>query len=80
MVTRVHEDPRVTLPYTDSAWEAICALGARVDERLAAGDVRLTMGGEPTFVSIDNQVDPEWTTDADGPHKRRAGVGAGRAG
>ena len=70
IVTRVHEDPRVTLPYTEAAWGAICALGARVDERLAAGDVRLTVGGEPTFVSIDNQVDPEWTTDADGPHKR----------
>ena len=69
-VTRVHEDPRVTLPYTDAAWDAITALGERVDERLAAADVRLTMGGEPTFVSIDNQVDPEWTTDADGPHKR----------
>ena len=61
VVTRVHEDPRVTLPYTEAAWGAICALGARVDERLAAGDVRLTVGGEPTFVSIDNQVDPEWT-------------------
>ena len=71
IVTRVHEDPRVTLPYTEAAWGAICALGARVDERLAAGDVRLTVGGEPTFVSIDNQVDPEWTTDADGPHKRQ---------
>ena len=71
VVTRVHEDPRVTLPYTETAWGAICALGARVDERLAAGDVRLTVGGEPTFVSIDNQVDPEWTTDADGPHKRQ---------
>jgi uncharacterized protein (DUF2126 family) len=71
IVTRVHEDPRVTLPYTQAAWGAICALGARVDERLAAGDVRLTVGGEPTFVSIDNQVDPEWTTDADGPHKRQ---------
>ncbi len=70
VVTRVHEDPRVTLPYTEAAWAAICALGARVDERLAAGDVRLTVGGEPTFVSIDNQVDPEWTIDADGPHKR----------
>jgi uncharacterized protein (DUF2126 family)/transglutaminase-like putative cysteine protease len=70
VVTRVHEDPRVTLPYTESAWDAICALGARVDARLAAADVRLTMGGEPTFVSIDSQVDPEWTTDADGPHKR----------
>jgi uncharacterized protein (DUF2126 family) len=70
VVTRVHEDPRVTLPYTEAAWGAICALGAGVDERLAAGDVRLTVGGEPTFVSIDNQVDPEWTTDSDGPHKR----------
>lgn len=69
-VTRVHEDPRVTLPYTDAAWSSIVDLGARVDQRLADGDVRLTMGGEPTFVSIDNQVDPEWTTAADGPHKR----------
>ncbi len=73
VVTRVHEDPRVTLPYTEAAWGAINALGARVDERLADGDVRLTIGGEPTFVSIDNQVDPEWTTDADGPHKRQRG-------
>lgn len=70
-VTRIHEDPRVTLPYTDAAWETICAVGARVDERLAAGDVRLTVGGEPTFVSVDNQVDDEWRTAADGPHKRQ---------
>jgi uncharacterized protein (DUF2126 family) len=70
-VTRVHEDPRVTLPYTDDAWETICAVGHHVDERLAAGDVRLTIGGEPTFVSVDNQVDPEWRTAADGPHKRK---------
>ncbi|SON63581.1 hypothetical protein MSIMFI_05112 [Mycobacterium simulans] len=70
-VTRVHEDPRVTLPYTDAAWQAIRQLGRSVDERLAAGDVRLTVGGEPTFVSVDNQVDKEWRTAADGPHKRR---------
>ncbi|MCV7408678.1 transglutaminase [Mycobacterium florentinum] len=70
-VTRIHEDPRVTLPYTDAAWETICAVGAGVDERLAAGDVRLTVGGEPTFVSVDNQVDDEWRTAADGPHKRQ---------
>ena len=79
VVTRVHEDPRVTLPYTPTSWEAICALGARVDERMAEGDVRLTVGGEPTFVSIDNQTDPEWITAADGPHKReRASVLAAR--
>lgn len=71
VVTRIHEDPRVTLPYTEASWAAINALGARVDERMAAADVRLTVGGEPTFVSIDNQVDPEWTTAADGPHKRQ---------
>ncbi|OMC12029.1 transglutaminase [Mycolicibacter heraklionensis] len=71
VVTRIHEDPRVTLPYTEASWAAINALGARVDERMTAADVRLTVGGEPTFVSIDNQVDPEWTTAADGPHKRQ---------
>jgi uncharacterized protein (DUF2126 family)/transglutaminase-like putative cysteine protease len=70
-VTRVHEDPRVTLPYTDEAWQTICEVANRVDERLAAGDARLTVGGEPTFVSVDNQVDKEWTTAADGPHKRQ---------
>jgi len=70
-VTRVHEDPRVTLPYSDAAWRSICQVGSRVDERLSAADVRLTVGGEPTFVSIDDQVSEEWTTAADGPHKRR---------
>ncbi|OBA63585.1 transglutaminase [Mycobacterium sp. 1100029.7] len=72
-VTRIHEDPRVTLPYTDAAWETICALGHSVDQRLADGDVRLTVGGEPTFVSVDippKESVEEWTTAADGPHKR----------
>ena len=70
-VTRIHEDPRVTLPYSDEAWRKIHDVGRSVDDRLAAADVRLTVGGEPTFVSVDNQVDDEWTTAADGPHKRR---------
>ena len=59
------------MPYTDAAWATICEAGAKVAQRLAAGDVRLTVGGEPTFVSIDNQVDQEWATAADGPHKRQ---------
>ena len=71
VVTRVHEDPRVTLPYTDEAWARVDALGEEVDARLVADDVRLTMGGEPTFVSIDDATSPEWTTDADGEDKRR---------
>ncbi|KQW47831.1 transglutaminase [Nocardioides sp. Root1257] len=69
-VRRVHEDPRVTRPYTDAQWARIDALGEAVDERLVAGDVRLTMGGEPTFVSRDDATTPQWSTDADGPEKR----------
>jgi uncharacterized protein (DUF2126 family)/transglutaminase-like putative cysteine protease len=70
-VTRFHEDPRVTLPYTDAQWERIVAAGAALDERAVASDLRLTVGGEPTFVSVDRHGDPEWTTDADGDHKRQ---------
>lgn len=70
-VTRVHEDPRVTKPYSDAQWSAILALGDRVDRELTAGDVRLTMGGEPTFVSIDDMDGDEWNTAAMGPDKRR---------
>lgn len=70
-VTRVHEDPRVTKPYSDAEWKSILALGDQVDERLKAADVGLTIGGEPTFVSIDDMEGAEWNTAADGPEKRR---------
>lgn len=70
-VTRVHEDPRVTKPYTEEQWQRICDLGERVDQELTAGDVRLTMGGEPTFVSIDDMDGEEWNTAAVGPDKQR---------
>ncbi|MEV0298809.1 transglutaminase family protein [Nocardia sp. NPDC050710] len=73
-VRRIHEDPRVTLPYTDSQWGRITAAGAAVDARMAADGVGLTVGGEPTFVSIDDQTGPEWTTEADGPRKRERAV------
>jgi uncharacterized protein (DUF2126 family)/transglutaminase-like putative cysteine protease len=69
-VTRVHEDPRVTKPYSDAQWSAIDALGAKVDADLAAHDVRLTQGGEPTFVSIDDMEGAEWNVAALGPKKR----------
>jgi len=70
-VTRVFESPRVTLPYTPAQWAAIDALGRQVDADLIAGDVRLTQGGEPTFVSIDDRDGAEWNTEAMGPNKRR---------
>ena len=72
-VWRVLEDPRVTLPYTDQQWERILALGCQVDREICSGDIRLTMGGEPTFVSIDNMEGEEWNTAALGPEKRLLG-------
>ena len=69
-IVRVAEPPRVTKPYTDDQWHAIERLGDKVDDLLTKGDVRLTMGGEPTFVSIDDMEGAEWTTAAVGPTKR----------
>ena len=69
-VARIYEDPRVTLPYSDEQWERIDALGTAVDAQIKANDIRLTMGGEPTFVSIDNFDDPQWQTAALGTQKR----------
>jgi uncharacterized protein (DUF2126 family)/transglutaminase-like putative cysteine protease len=69
-VERIHEDPRVTKPYTQEQWRAIEALGHAVDAELEEGDVRLTMGGEPTFVSVDDMDGAEWNTAALGPTKK----------
>jgi len=70
-VTRIHEDPRVTKPYGEDQWQGILALGEAVDTEFAAGDVRLTMGGEPTFVSIDDMDSAQWNTEALGEDKLR---------
>jgi uncharacterized protein (DUF2126 family)/transglutaminase-like putative cysteine protease len=70
-VDRIAESPRVTKPYSERQWTAIAAAGHEVDRRLEAGDVRLSMGGEPTFVAIDDMEGAEWNTAAVGPTKRR---------
>jgi uncharacterized protein (DUF2126 family)/transglutaminase-like putative cysteine protease len=69
-VDRIWEAPRVTKPYSEAQWRAIESCGAAVDARLKADDVRLTMGGEPTFVSIDDPDGAEWNIAALGPTKR----------
>lgn len=70
-VTRIYESPRVTKPYSDTQWSDIYKLGERVDHQLTKNDVRLTMGGEPTFVCVSDRDAPEWNTDALGPTKRQ---------
>lgn len=70
-VFRIHEDPRVTKPYSEEQWNKIMEVGNLVEKDLQEGDVRMTMGGEPTFVSIDDFESPEWNSAADGPLKRQ---------
>ena len=69
-ITRIHEDPRVTKPYKEEDWQKINQLGQQVDADLKRQDVRLTQGGEPTFVSIDDMDGAEWNTLAHGDKKR----------
>lgn len=70
-VRRIVDVPRVTKPYTEDQWQAILALGQRVDDSLVRSDARLTMGGEPTFVAADHPDAPEWNTEALGADKLR---------
>ncbi|MBV8578630.1 MAG: transglutaminase family protein, partial [Acetobacteraceae bacterium] len=69
-VSRLRESPRTTKPYTEPQWQDILHTGQRVDRALVESDIRLTMGGEPTFVSATDMEAEEWTTSALGPVKR----------
>jgi uncharacterized protein (DUF2126 family)/transglutaminase-like putative cysteine protease len=69
-VKRIDEPPRVTRPLSPEQWAEIDRAGQRVEEKLQAQDMRLTMGGEPTFVSAIDRDGAEWTTEAVGPTKQ----------
>ena len=69
-VKRIREAPRITRPFSDKSWARLDELGERVDADLNKDDVRLTMGGEPTFVSVDDPESPEWNIAAVGPTKQ----------
>jgi uncharacterized protein (DUF2126 family)/transglutaminase-like putative cysteine protease len=75
MAIRRLNDPRQTSkPFTDQDWQRITAVAHSVDEDLKAQDVRLTMGGEPTYVGIDDPESPQWNIDAGGSMKRTRGL------
>ena len=69
-VTRIFEAPRSTKPYPEEVWQQIDAIGHKVDQELAEHSIHLTMGGEPTFISIDDMDGAQWNTDALGKEKR----------
>ena len=70
-VQRLHEPPRVTKPYSDAQWAAIDRLGDVIDHQLNEAGITLTMGGEPTFISIDDMESEQWNTAADGKENGR---------
>jgi uncharacterized protein (DUF2126 family)/transglutaminase-like putative cysteine protease len=70
-VTRIDEKSRTTKPYTIDQWNEIIQLGNQVDKDITSNDIRLTMGGEPTFVSMDDMNGDEWNTEALGPTKKK---------
>ena len=73
-IRRVHEPRSPSRPLTDGEWQRVRTVAHAIDKNLADHDVRLTMGGEPTFVGIDDPESPQWNLDAHGPLKRKRGM------
>lgn len=71
--SRIPEAPRPTKPFPAGGEEALDQVGRSVDARLARLGCRLTMGGEPTFVSETDREGLEWISEAQGPTKKTIG-------
>jgi uncharacterized protein (DUF2126 family) len=78
-VRRLNDAPRISRPFTEESWRQVQQVAHRVDADLEAQDVRLTMGGEPTFVGLDDPESPQWNIEALGPMKRARGLALIRA-
>ncbi len=73
-VDRLNEAPSLSRPYSDTEWAQVREVAHAIDQDLQEQDVRLTMGGEPTFVGIDEPESPQWNIEALGPLKRSRGL------
>jgi uncharacterized protein (DUF2126 family)/transglutaminase-like putative cysteine protease len=73
-VRRVNQAPRLSEPFSNEEWARIRQVAHTVDQDLESQDVRLTMGGEPTFVGIDETESPQWNIEALGSLKRTRGL------
>jgi uncharacterized protein (DUF2126 family)/transglutaminase-like putative cysteine protease len=78
-IRRLNDEPRSTRPFTEEDWLRVDQVAHSVDTELATQDVRLTMGGEPTFVGLDDPESPEWNIEALGAAKRTRGLALIRA-
>jgi uncharacterized protein (DUF2126 family)/transglutaminase-like putative cysteine protease len=73
-IRRLNDPRRLSRPFTDQDWLRIRNVAHSVDQELKVQDVRLTMGGEPTYVGIDDPESPQWNIDAGGSMKRTRGL------
>jgi len=73
-VRRLNDAPRTSQPFSEDDWSRLQQVAHQVDEDLEQHDVRLTMGGEPTFVGIDEPESLQWNIEALGQAKRNRGM------
>ena len=73
-IRRLDDGLQPSKSLTDEDWAQVQHVAHNVDSDLDSQNVRLTMGGEPTFVGIDETESAQWNIDALGPMKRTRGL------